>query len=430
MGAARLPPAGPPERSAPRRTASLRTVSLRTVSLRTVSLRSTSLRTAALLVGLLGLAALAGPARAGPPAAATPVDESTWVGDDGRIRHLYRPRFVPAAPLFADVQSFGVVSVDCALDAARGRLLLTGARYGLEGAFAALARLDVPRPQALVEVTILETIKRCDVESGGNGLYDRWQPEGAPEGFFRGLRWEFEPDRYLRRALVGDRPFEGSDIELGRSDASGPLAGTLGYVLRSLIESGEAGLLADPLLVCTEGLPAHISSTLDLPTSVFVRNDLTFEHQIVSERTGVKLEVLVEHVGSDSVRLRLKPWLRQIAEGSSEGGPLGAPVLVLREAETVLTVPDDSTLVFAGMQGVRRVRDRRGFPWLDALPAVDVLASARRRDVFESDLLFLVRTRILQPGRGRAPVLPPGEADRLRRRTGAPAIRESLDALK
>jgi hypothetical protein len=151
-------------------------------------------RVAAALLGVLGCL-LAAPAQADPPVASPLGDETTWVGADGRIRHLYRPRFVPPEPLLADVKSFGVASVDCALDVSRGRLLLTGAREGFDEAFDALAWLDVPRPQALVEVTILETIRRCDVESGGNGLYDRWQPEGAPDSFFRGLRWEFEPDR-------------------------------------------------------------------------------------------------------------------------------------------------------------------------------------------------------------------------------------------
>jgi Flp pilus assembly secretin CpaC len=381
------------------------------------------------LAALLPVAAVAGasPPGAEAPAAVTPVDESTWVGADGQVRHLYRPRFVAPVPLYSDAQAFGVPSVRWDLDPARGRLLLTGAPAGLREAFAALAWLDVPPPQALVEVTIVEAIRRRDVESGGHGLFDRWIPEGAPDTFFRGLRWDFEPDRYLRRALVGDRPFEGSDVVFGRSDTEGPLAGTLRYVLRGLVECGEASLLANPMLVCTQGVPAHVTSTMDLPTTVFTRDPWSTQLSLVSEKTGVRLEVLLEHVGSDQVRLRLKPWLRQIAEGAAESGPLGAPVLVVREAETVLTIPDDTTLVVAGMQGVRRVRDRRGFPWLDALPAVDVLASARRKDDLESDLLILVRARILQPGRGRAPALPPGEIDRLRRKTCAPSIHESLD---
>ncbi|MFO0933433.1 MAG: hypothetical protein U1E39_12070 [Planctomycetota bacterium] len=345
--------------------------------------------------------------------------EATWRDGDGTARALYRPRFVPAGLLLADAQAFGLAPLALALDGSRGRILVSGAEDHFPIAADAFGYLDVPTPQVLVEVSLVETLARCRNDHGGHLWFDRG-PDG-PDTFFRAFRADFEPSAWLRSELVGGLPFQGVDVRGGGTDLSDGLSGTLDAVLRGLAHDGEADVLARPCLVCTEGVPATVSSTLSLPASLFFQNGAVVQQQRVDERAGVSLEVTVEEVGRDAVRLRLHPWVRRLEEATSPTGPASYPVLGVREATTTVRVADGETVVVAAFEGRRLVRDRRGYPALDHLPALDTVLSAHTTERDVTDVHVMVRVRILQAGRDPVPVVPPGEAARLEARRRAVA---------
>ena len=343
--------------------------------------------------------------------------ETTWREADGRARALYRPRFVPAVDLLADAQAFGLAPLDLALDRARGRILVTGAFEGLGAAADALGYLDVPTPQVMVEVSLVETLNRCRHETGGHAHFDR--PPG-PDTFFRSFRSDFEPTSWLRNELVGGRPFEGADVRVGGTDLSDRFAGTLDAVLRGLAHDGQADVLARPCLVCSLGVPAKMSSTLSLPATLFFQSGTLIQRSRVDERAGISLEVTAEAVGRDMVRLRIHPWIRRLEEASSPSGPESYPVLGSRETTTTVNLADGQTVLVAGLEGRRLVRERHGYPALDRLPAIDGALAAHTTLGETTDVHVLVTARILQPGREPPSFVPPGEAARLdaRRRVG------------
>lgn len=340
--------------------------------------------------------------------------DDSWRGADGRLSRLYRPRFVPAESLLADVMALGVSGVDLALDVRHARLLLTASDAELGRAQDALDWLDVPPPEVLVDVAIVETVSRCQVESGGHGLFARG-PEG-PNTFFRGVRSDFEPDSWLRSELLGARPFEGTSLDLASDAAGGALAGTLELVLRGLSHRGEADFLANPSLVCTEGVPAEMHATLELPATVFGQAGVVVSNHTVVEKAGVQLVVTALKVGADQVTLRIHPWLRQLALARDPQGPDSYPVLAIRELDTTVTLADGEEIVLGGLESIDRARSRTGLPGLERLPAIDSLLSGRWREQFQTDILFHVRARILRPGRAGASILPPAELERLERR--------------
>lgn len=349
-----------------------------------------------------------------------PLDEGSWRAADGRLRRLYRPRFVPAEHLLADAQALGVAGVDMALDQKHSRLLLTAPDAAFERAQDALDWLDVPRPQVLVDLAIVETVSRCQVESGGHGLFDRGT-EG-PNTFFRGVRSDFEPDAWLRSELLGARPFEGTSLDLGRDSPSAPLAGSLELVLRRLSHRGEADFLANPSLVCTEGIPAEMRATLQLPATVFGRAGVVVNERTVVEKAGVELFITAVKVGADQVTLRVHPWLRQLASARDPDGPDSYPVLAIRELDTTVTLADGEEIVLGGLEAIDRTTSRNTIPGLGRLPGIGSVLSGRATERLQTDILFHLRVRILRPGRASVSILPPGELERLERRAreGAP----------
>jgi type II secretory pathway component GspD/PulD (secretin) len=373
--------------------------------------------TAVLALGLLFAARPAG-AEDGVPAArpaAEPVDATSWRDREGRLRSLYLPKFVPAPDLLSDALALGLGDVDLALDPLRGRLVLAGDDGPIREAREALDWLDVPPPQALVRVAIVETLRRKAQETGGHFLYDRSAPDGAPDTFFRGVRTDFEPESWLRSQLLGV-PFEGASVAFGRSSAEPPLSGTIHEVLRGLARSGWAEFLAEPSLVCPEGVVASIEASVSVPSTTIERTPTESRRGIVEEKAGVRLEVLVEHVGAGQVTLRLRPWVRQVVASDSELGPPGAPVLAVREVDTRLTIADGDTVLVGALEHLRRSRGRSGPPGIPGLVGLDPLIAAVASDCDHSELLFAVSVRILTPGRAPEGTLPPGEAERLLRR--------------
>ena len=342
--------------------------------------------------------------------------ESAWTEPDGRVRALYRPAFVPARDLLESAARLGGVPASLALDALRSRVLLGGGRDAIEDAIRSLQFLDVPSPEALVDVAVVETSCRTRRARGGAASFDR--TEEGPDTFFRVFRADFEPTAWLRSELVGVRPFEGTSVVGRETKGSGDLGGTLAAVLRGLMSDGTADLVTRPTLVCTEGVPAKVESTLALPVSVFSRQGERTTLRSENERAGVTLEVTADVVGADAVRLTLRPWVRRIEASDAAEGPVGNPVLRVVQATTTVSVPDGEMVVIGAIAGRRRLTQRAGWPALDRLPALDGALSAVDSNGEETDLHVLVRARILTRGRATPRFVPPGEAARLERLRG------------
>jgi len=322
---------------------------------------------------------------------------------------------VPAGELLDGARSILPPAVDLALDSMRHRLLLTGTRADVECAEQAVGFLDVPTPSASVEVTIVETARRHRKERGGHGLFDRDGPPAGPDTFFRELRFDFEPESWLRSELTGTDSFQGTSVHGGQSGTGGPLAGTVDVVLRALSHQGEAEILANPSIVVTEGVPAFVSSTLELPVSIFTKDAFATTYGLSSEHTGVRLELTAEKIGADQLVLRLHPWVRQLTQAQSPTGPAGYPALSVREFTTTVTVADGQEVLLGGVTGWQRVGSAAGLPVPPALVALTSALGSRRDELECVDLLFRVRARILHPGRDGARVVPPGEDARLKR---------------
>jgi type II secretory pathway component GspD/PulD (secretin) len=291
-----------------------------------------------------------------------PDGEDSWWGGDGRLHRLYRPKFVPAGELLDGARSILPPAVDLTLDPMRHRLLLAGTPAGVSCASEAVGYLDVPAPSASIDVTIVETARRRHGERGGHGVFDRDAPSAGPDTFFRSLRFDFEPESWLNSQLTGTDAFLGTSIRGGDPGTGGPLAGMVDVVLRSLSTEGEAEILANPSIVVTEGIPAYVASTIELPVTLFARSEFTTTYGTVSEHAGVRLEVTAVRIGADRLTLQIHPWVRQLTEAQGADGPIGAPVLAVRELSTTVSLADGEEFLLGGVASWQRARDGVGLP--------------------------------------------------------------------
>ena len=368
------------------------------------------LRCAVLAAVLLVASPGSGWAGEAAPAWLSPHGE-VQAGADGQSRFLYQPEFRPAPWLAGQLaqhglEGLGVAQVTPEVAVAppagareapppvAGRLLLTGTPARIAQARALLARLDVA-PRA-VFVSILMTEVNCaERESTGGSMYfDKGAGPNPENTVFRGGATTFEPDDFLRSTLTGVAPFEGTSLRFGDMDVSG---GAFEYTLRMLARRGDAEFLAWPSMLVNEGGSGLMSSLEAVPQYLVESTNGATTTTTVMEQTGLKLRVTPTSIGAESAVLDLDVWLRlpeEIDDGTASPGTLR---LRVRQVRTRILVRDRESLMIGGIILRNAARSRRGFPRPRELELFDPLHSAKLRTAESTEIVFLVRARIVVP---------------------------------
>ena len=365
-------------------------------------------------------ASLAEPAGAEPEADPAAPLETPFLGVDGEVRAVFRPEFRDAFLLFEDLALFAIEGLRVELVGPHvaapnpadppvpSRILLAGPPELVSYGRRILGYLDVP--QACVVVSLLATEVRCDhlSEMGGNVSFDRVGGDG-PNTVFRGLFSEFEPESYLRSSLTQRRPWQGTSIGFGNVGQDVLENGAFEIVLRMLAHERRAEFLAWPTLVCTEGEPGVISSVAHAWQAVTTESSqTTLTVQPQPMETGIQFEVLPLKIGTDAAVLDLIADLKFALPEQEDGSAAGDVVVHRRRVQTRITIRDQESLLIGGLKIRRKARGTRGLPVLKGIPGL----SAMSKDCLTTELVLLVKARIIVPDRGAGLFMPPGEARR------------------
>ena len=165
----------------------------------------------------------------------------------------------------------------------------------------------------------------------------------------------------------------------------------------------QAEFLAWPNLLVNEGEPASMTSGRTVP-QVLLQTNGSIKPR--SELTGLNLKVTPRTIGREHAVLDLDVWLRLPEEVTGSDVVPGTVRLKLRQVTTRITVRDREPLLIGGIILRRRQRDRRGLPRPREVKALDPLHSSRVRDAAETEIIFLLRPRIVPPGQRPAELDP------------------------
>ena len=376
------------------------------------------------LAALAALILLLGRAHAGDVPTHAPLDPDggVHVDVDGRARFLYTPEFRPAPWLEQQVDLHGVKDLATDLVSpvlavapppgskqppppAPGRILLQGSPEAVAAGRELLARLDLAEKAVFVSVLVGEVDRSSRTNTGGSFLFDKGAGPSPENTIFRGAALDFEPDDYLRSTLTGAMPFEGTSVTFGDMNASGA---AWQYTLRMLQRRGEAEFLAWPNILCNEGQAGEISSLELIPQFVPDLIDRSRTNVVArgAAATGLRLRVTPVSIGAEEVTLDVAVWMQLPTEVSDGTATPGTLRLRRREVTTRLTVRDREPLFFGGIVLKHGEKRRRGLPRPRELEVLDPIHSSRLRDCLETEIVFLVRARIVPP-RQRPPELDP-----------------------
>ncbi len=273
-----------------------------------------------------------------------------------------------------------------------------------------LRKLDVPRPQVLIDARVLEIQSSRSFELGFNFNLDR---TGVTNAFFQGFDLNYDPSAFLEALPTTQPPeFQGMNLLLNNTwDPSGRSAKEFGLssvAIRALQQNNQAEILANPRLLVEEDSMARVFSGEDVyiqeitspgPGVVTIRNR--------AKNAGITLDIRPLLISRHAVKLHLVPSVKDITGFTtpSESG-VSNPIIASRTADTLATVEDGKTLVIGGLILNENRIETRGIPLLADLPLVGELFRNHRRIRSRSEVIFTITPYILREGNPELAPLP------------------------
>jgi type II secretory pathway component GspD/PulD (secretin) len=165
--------------------------------------------------------------------------------------------------------------------------------------------------------------------------------------------------------------------------------------LNLLIQHGDGRVLADPRIVTLSGHDANFQAgdTLSILTTVVTT-------QLQSFNTGVTLDITPIVTADGNITVTVHPTVNSLS-----GDPNGVPEISTRNAQTVVTLHDNQTLVIGGLIQEEDTRTITSLPVLGNIPIIGGLFKNNDTNNTSNELVIVVTPHIIRDGE---PTPPPG----------------------
>ncbi|MEW5883023.1 MAG: secretin N-terminal domain-containing protein [Armatimonadota bacterium] len=260
-----------------------------------------------------------------------------------------------------------VMSESSALPSDYGRtLILRGSQEVVQAAIDAAKKMDVPRPQVSIGVTIHDISNEAVRELGLSWSYgDIVLTEQSPDG-----------------------------VEFG-SFSRAPQ--TFTAKIKALEQEDKAKLLAAPNVTVLDGERAFvlIGTRLNFPVLLGFSDAGTpiFDRQ--EERVGIYLQVAATVSDDGQITLSLYPQVSVVTSFLEINGA-SYPQISTREAQTSIRVKTGDTIVIGGMLKDEEVHTIEKVPILSDIPVLGELFKRRKRSKISSQVIITITPRIIE----------------------------------
>jgi general secretion pathway protein D len=255
---------------------------------------------------------------------------------------------------------------------------------------AALAQLDIPPLQVLVDATVAEVTLKNELDLGLQYFVN--------SGRFHAI---FSPNspasgQVQQSSFFPNLSLPGLNI-LPFSAAYGTLDSHV--VLQALSTLTTLRVLSSPnLLVLNNGTArlqvgdqvpiASQSSTSNLAPGAPTVNSINYKD------TGVILNVTPRVNASGLVLLDISEEVSQA--GATSTSSLNSPTIAQRRVTSSLAVKDGQTIALAGLITDNRLNTKSGLPWLQELPIIGWLFGVRQDAATRTELLVLITPHVIR----------------------------------
>jgi type II secretory pathway component GspD/PulD (secretin) len=177
-------------------------------------------------------------------------------------------------------------------------------------------------------------------------------------------------------------------------------------LLDALASLGKVNVMASPTVNALNNEPAIMrvgtqdvffktTTQLDAATGRIVQT--TIEPQSITE--GVVLSVTPQIAGDGMINMSISPSLTERTGHARSRFGDTVPILSVREADTLVRVHDNDTIVIAGLMEERPRSEERKVPLLGDLPGIGAIFRGQTTSRQKTDLVILLTPTLITPAR-------------------------------
>ncbi len=258
-----------------------------------------------------------------------------------------------------------------------------------------IEKLDIRRPQVLVETVIIEMSYEKSLELGVE-----WRSVNDPTAdsttAFGGTNFG-----QLANLAVGGPLAVPSGLFLGAVKGTLKFAGreflNVGALVRALQGTGDVNVLSTPHVLTTDNEEAEIVVSDNIPFKTSEKFDSngnpisTFEYRDV----GLTLRLTPQINEDEFVKLKMFQEVSDIVD-TATGGSTNAPRTTKRSAKTTVVVRDNSTVVIGGLIKDSTKNIQSAVPCLGDLPLLGYLFRSSKDETRKTNLLIFLTPRIIR----------------------------------
>ncbi len=303
----------------------------------------------------------------------------------------------------------GPVTVD--YDPDSGSLVVLTDDKTFESVSNLIQKLDVPKPQVLINVVFLEVTHDSAYDVGvegqytgilsGSGLFTNLIANAA--GSLTTNLGNTQPVTQIGPSYgLASQGTVGSTI--GSSTMpNGALLGTLAgdnftATIRLAASKNNLDILSRPSIVVRNNQPATIQLGQSVPLITSVTYNTTTGQPIVTptyQGVGIILEV-TPFIKHNHVEMIVNPQISSLSSASVQIAPgYSAPVIDIRSASTVVDVTDASTVVIGGLMENDKAAVDTKIPLLGDIPILGTLFKRTQRDHTKTELVIFLTPHII-----------------------------------
>lgn len=308
----------------------------------------------------------------------TPADLAAQFGQAGQVATqsvAFPIKYANPADLAKQLSTV-IPANNFTVDARTDTLLVTGTPDIIQSARNFLALSDIPAPQVMFEVKVIDITRTNDTNntgvnySGSSALAFLENPLGAPPG----TTFTLPATQYLGQPIPL-QPFTRNELFIQAQ-------------LNYLITHNEAQLLADPKVSALDNNPASILIGQTYPIVYYDPRAGQFQAQFVD--IGVKMNI-TPVINTDGYITTTLHTERSVITGFVQQ----FPILNKRSADSVLRVRDGETIVLGGMIDDEMTKSISKIPLLGDIPVFGVLFKNINETKLHNEVVFLITPHII-----------------------------------
>ncbi len=279
-------------------------------------------------------------------------------------------------------------------------LIITAALDAMSELEQVIARLDIRRPQVLVEAIIAEVQNADGLNLGvqwGNKYagFTQYTETGLPiTSFAAGV------NQYRDKGTVPANL--GGALSQYNGIAAGFLSGNWGMLLTALSSDSQNDILATPSIVTLDNKEATFNVGQEVPVlsgSQTTSGDNIF-NTVERKTVGIKLKVKPQINEGDAVLLEIEQEVSSVAEtASSASSSLGA-TFNTRTVNNAVLVSSGATVVVGGLLDHSSRKSSSKVPGLGDIPLVGKLFGANSTNSTKRNLMLFIRPTIIRDNDG------------------------------